>query len=136
MVLTKNNSHKQIQTMDKPPVRARATRILPEEDGIILRPIRHLSIAAICGPRLLPNGAAAFLVLQRFHQQPMCAAQGCLWVMARVTAVSAAARPLGVVLVWAAEMLPCPLICQHPHQPAEGDWPVHALAAPILLWLL
>lgn len=79
MVLTKNNNHKQIQTMDKPPVRARATRILPEEDGIILRPIRHLSIAAICGPRLLPDSAAAFLVLQQFLQQPMCAAQGCLW---------------------------------------------------------
>ena len=57
-------------------------------------------------------------------------------VMARVTAVSAAARPLGVVLVWAAEMLPGALVCQHPHQPAEGDWLIHALAAPILLWLL
>lgn len=34
-VLTKNNNRRQIQTMDKPPVRARATRILPEEDGII-----------------------------------------------------------------------------------------------------
>lgn len=33
-VLTKNNNRRQIQTMDKPPVRARATRILPEEDGI------------------------------------------------------------------------------------------------------
>lgn len=49
-VLTKNNNRRQIQTMDKPPVRARATRILPEEDGIIRRPLRHLSIAAVCGP--------------------------------------------------------------------------------------
>lgn len=67
MVLTKNNNRRQIQTMDKPPVRARATRILPEEDGIIRRPLRHLSIAAVCGPafrqgRRLSDGAVAFLL--------------------------------------------------------------------------
>lgn len=59
-VLTKNNNLQQIQTMDKPPARARATRILPEEDGIIRRSLRHLSIAAVCGPRRLSDGAAAF----------------------------------------------------------------------------
>ena len=61
VVLTKNNNRQQIQTMDKPPARARATRILPEEDGIIRRPLRHLSIAAVCGPRRLSDGAAAVL---------------------------------------------------------------------------
>lgn len=66
-MLTKNNNRWQIQTMDKPPLRARATRILPEEDGIIRRPLRHLSIAAVCGPafrqgRQLSDGAVAFLL--------------------------------------------------------------------------
>lgn len=64
MVLTKNNNRQQIQTMDKPLARARATRILPEEDGIIRRPLRHLSIAAVCGPQWLSEGAAAFLVVK------------------------------------------------------------------------
>lgn len=57
--LTKNNNCRQIQTMDKPPARARATRILPEEDGIIRHPLRHLSIAAVYGPQQLFDGATA-----------------------------------------------------------------------------
>lgn len=78
-VLTKNNNCRQIQTMDKPPARARATRILPEEDGIIRRPLRHLSIAAVGGPqrlsmavratppKRLPSGAGAHGGLGQFH---------------------------------------------------------------------
>lgn len=73
-VLTKNNNRRQIQTMDKPPVRARATRILPEEDGIIRRPLRHLSIAAVCGPafrrgRRLPAGKSGSSKVSAFRSR-------------------------------------------------------------------
>lgn len=72
-MLTKNNNRRQIQTMDKPPVRARATRILPEEDGIIavlsdicqwlpsVDPLSDRAVAFLLGKvplsKRLPSGA-------------------------------------------------------------------------------